>query len=192
MKYIVATVLFVMFSALLVCAQTTKPRKFKHNGKIVTKYDKSRNLTTILLQAYTVKDSESGPSDYVNSVDMLAGFAYEGKEPTGSPAVIELALQITRTRRRSDKTTIPDLIAEIDGEELNLGKPRLIEEGNDNFKALNQRFNIFMEKIALLLPKDVFQKISSAKTVKLESGDVRIILRDKHLEALRDLASRIT
>lgn len=191
MKCFTVSIALVVMCAFLVAAQTTPTRKFKHSGKIVTKYDKSKNLTTVVLQSYTITNSASGPMDYVNGVDLLAGFTYEGDKPTGNPQAIEFALDVTRTRQRDDKLNIPDLIAEIDGEQVNLGKPKRIEATRSDFKAYNQQFSSLDEKIAVLLSKDVFQKITSAKKVKLQSGDVKVTLGEKHLEALRDLASRI-
>lgn len=196
MKYFTASIAIVLLLAYLVSAQSTPQRKFKHGGEIVTRYDKATNLTSVLLQSYRLKNSIGGPDEMVNAIDLIAGFTYSGTGMVGNPKAIEFVLEISRLRPRSKKAEIKELTAEIEKQQISLGKPILIgstkEHLEGDIKGLGTlRIDTLKEKLGVLIPVDVFRKLAAAKVVKLESGDVKVTLRDKQLEALRDLASRI-
>lgn len=196
MKYFTASIVIVLLLAFLVNAQSTPPRKFKHGGKIVARYDKATNLTSVLLESYTLKNSANGPFDEVNAIELIAGFTYSGAGAVGNPKVIELVLEISRLKPRSKKAEIKELTAEIEKQLIDLGKPIFIDSTTEHLKEDLQglgtvRIDIYKEKLGVLIPVDVFRKLAAAKTVKLETGDVKVTLRDKQLEAFRDLASRI-
>lgn len=184
MKYIPAAIAIVIFCALLVGAQSIPPRKFKHFGAIVTDYDKEADLTTVLLGIYILNNPSVDPSNHVSRIQLIAGFTYTGMEPLGNPKEIEFAFKITRVNYgRENDSDVPELIAEIEGEQISLGKPVVLKS--------TKKHSIFTEKIGVLIPKDVFLKLINAKKVKLKSGNIKVTLRDNPLEALRDLASRM-
>ena len=188
--------LFLALSLSHAGAQSTPQRKFKHGGKIVTEYDRASNLTTVLLQSYPLKNSAGGPTDPVDAIDLIAGFTYQGNDSIGDPEAVEFVLEIARSRPRGKKEGINELTAEIENQQISLGKPRLLGSANENLSGDIQglgtvRINSLIEKIGVLIPVDVFKRLAAAEQVKLETGDVKVTLRNKQLEALRDLASRI-
>jgi len=50
----------------------------------------------------------------------------------------------------------------------------------------------YVETLAVSLPYDVFVKIANGKTVKMQAGRREFKLKEEHLEALRDIVSRMT
>lgn len=192
MKYFATSIVIVLLCSILVNAQSATPqRKFKHSGKIITNYDKSKNLTTVYLQPYQAAPITVVGKNPGSITAFAAGFKYEGTQSSGNPETIEFVVEITRGDQRVDRLELADLSATVDGEQINLGKLKTLSSKLLDFSVLGSGQSIYTEINGVILTKDALRKLAAGKEVELRTGNIKLKLKDSHLEALRDLASRI-
>ena len=93
---------------------------------------------------------------------------------------------ISRSNARERKfQDYRELIVTVDNEKLALGTPELLDA---------KMFpHIFREVLAMNLPFETFLRIINTKQERVEMllGHIKFELKKEHLEALRDLASRV-
>lgn len=171
---------FALLCASTVIAQDAgPPRKFKHGAKFATRYDKFKDQTTVLFYPMAV----SGTARYLLSSEMLglfAAFTYSGK--TQPASVSEVIIAFTSTSPDWVYLKDRELIALVDGERLPLG-----EAARDS----SVKYGGVEEMLAVTVSYDHLLKLTNARVVEMKLGDREIKLKEKHLEALRDLASRM-
>jgi hypothetical protein len=186
-----ASLISIMFllAATSILAQSSAPkRKFKHRGKIETKYDRFRNQTTVRLEPYYVQGT-APKLDPLAGIEISAGFVYEGQTLTKHPDEVLFGIVSTSAdgfRYDQDR----GLIALVDGERVDLGQMDRVDASYKK-KGIVIPDRYYVEVLAISMKYDVFLKIANAKVVEMQAGRREFKLRDEHLEALRDLASRM-
>jgi len=186
-------------------------RKFKHQARIVSLYDEAKKQTLVETRWFSVSEGITKPRS-VNTLDGLtaagpgdphspyaggretleinAGFAYPGRVPTSTPETVEFHIRVAHRGVPLFKDgEMPELIAVKDGVNISLGKTSLeksktlvrVEEGQMSFEMLFANFT-YPELLRLV----------NAKSVVMKVGQLEFKLVDRELEALRDLASRMT
>jgi hypothetical protein len=183
-------------------------RRFKHNARIISVYDEAKKLTVVRTQWFGVTEGIMNPRSmeagavsindrnnarYAGKRDTLeidVGFAYPGRVLTSTPEAVEFQIRVAyRGVSLFKGGEMPELIAVKDGENISLGKTSLVssktmvevEEGQMSYEWLFARFNY----PGLL-------RFVNAKSVMMKVGQLEFKLVDRDLEALRDLASRMT
>jgi hypothetical protein len=203
MKYIVTSLLVV--SLLLVCSSgatsqgnsnKSPARKFKHNSKVEKIYDKVKNQTTVYLRPMTLRYIKSSVEARVISesktdflpADMLhmtAYFVSPGKVLVRPESVV-----IGFRSQALDQTKYagtPALSIKLDHSFLSLGPVQVTERRIDNLGS-NQ---YVLQSFELPLPYETFRRITNAQKVTVRLASEEFELSSEHLEAFRDLLSRI-
>jgi len=91
-----------------------------------------------------------------------------------------------KTRFDNDRS----LVIDLDDSAVNLGAMELLERRLDpNMELSDHRY--FFESVEMPLPYETFLRITKAAKVKFTLAGAELSLRSEHLEAFRDLVSRI-
>jgi hypothetical protein len=189
--------------ALATIAQTADSSKqwhriFKHNAKFISVYDKVKDQTVVIMEWYGV--SWPSADDLKNSrlclgraqcqLDIQAAFGYSGRSIKSIPASVQFEIRVKHPGMAFFKSTaMPELKAKVDREIISLG-PTSLELGN-TFVDLDVG-QVSYERLSASFTFQGLQRLIEAKTVTMTLGDVRLSLEDRHLEALRDLSSRMS
>jgi hypothetical protein len=207
---------FILLTVISMRAQDSNPpavpkRKFDHRARIISVYDEEKKQTVVKTQWYDVstgmmnprpadipagaftagvRDPRSPVARRRESLEINVGFAYPGRVLTSTPEAVEFHIRVTHQGLPLFKgDEMPELIAVKDGKSISLGKTSLetsktsvmVEEGQMSFEMLFAKFT-YPGLLHLVNTKDVVMK----------AGGLEFKLMDRDLEALRDLASRMT
>ena len=204
---------FILLSVASMWAQDNNPpavpkRTFKHNARIKSVYDEEKKQTVVMTQWFHVSEGIMKPRSLetdpglINdrnydrnarideSLEINVGFAYPGRVLTSTPEAVEFDIRVAHRGVPLFKDgEMPELTAVKDGENISLGKTSLdrskssvmVKEGQMSFEMLFARFNY----PGLL-------RLVNAKSVVMKVGRLEFKLVDRDLEALRDIASRMT
>jgi len=196
---VIFVVLLAIFYSSVSLAQEPKPagitkRKFKHNGEINAHYDPSSNKTTVVLNPYRISVSSTEIPENKEYFTMMCGFTYSGRTLTGGPDTIEFHIISDGTRGwkfDDDKKRI--LSISIDGERIQLGAMTVVRAKHYAYggSPVNYARTGFLEELYTVLTYEAMTKIASGKRVSLNVGQQNIDLKNEHMEALRDLVSRM-
>ena len=153
-----------------------------HGGKIESKYDGISHETVSTLKK--MKVTCAGAKDMLKNtcVNVSASLHCPGVQ---LDYVRYAKLQLIFENKQWDQRHSPedrDLVVVVDTTTLRLGRMRLVSE---NIKTL------MTEVLEATISYDVFKKIASGQTVEMAIGNHRFELRQKNLEALRDLNNRV-
>lgn len=158
-----------------------KKRGYQHQADIITQYDKEKDETKVELKRMSVPPLMN-PREHV--LNLTAYYIYPGKNPTKPPEVVVgfVSLSYNRERKFQDSR---ELTAELDGKQIVLGTPELIDS-----RIMS---NHYKEVLGLYVPFDKFFQLvdNNKETLQMRMGPIAFQLKREHLEALRDLASRI-
>jgi len=204
MKYIVSGLLAA--ALLLVCSPGTlsqvnssnKPpvRKFKHNSKVETIYDKAKNQTTVYLRPMTLRYIKSSieariisesRTDFLpaETLSMTAYFVSPGKVLV-KPEFVVIGFRsqaLDQTKYANDHS----LSIKLDGSSMNLGSLAVTERRID---ALGP-YHYLLVSFELPIPYEQFRRITSAQKVTIRLASEEFELKSEHLEAFRDLLSKV-
>ena len=158
-------------------------RKFKHEGKIQVVYDPSRKQTVVALHPYALVTIDRPPF-LLKAITVVAIFP--GERLTSPPEKVELGV-ISQSRTGYDFDEDNELMAVADGEQVPLG---VLKRFKRNSVGMPPRLH-YREDLSAAIPYDTFLKLIKAKKLSLRAGKKELRLDDEHLEALRDLASRL-
>jgi hypothetical protein len=78
----------------------------------------------------------------------------------------------------------------VDGERISLGKMHL--ERSQTEVEVDEGLQISHEMLFAKITYQGLLRLANAKKVAMKAGQIEFELEDRHLEALRDLASRMT
>jgi hypothetical protein len=179
-------VLLILLCAVSASAQddkegSKKKKGFQHQADIITQYDKEKNETKVELKRMIVSPLMN-PREHV--LNLTAYYVYPGKTPSKPQEVVLgiISLSYNRERKFQDAR---ELTAELDGKQISLGTLELIDS-----RGLATHYK---EVMGLYVPFDTFFHLVDNKkeTLQMRIGTVAFELKRDHLEALRDLASRI-
>ncbi|MDQ3652701.1 MAG: hypothetical protein M3458_20975 [Acidobacteriota bacterium] len=162
---------------------STLQRKFKHEAKIRAQYDEASNKTVVAMWPYVVESNYNDPAE---SIAITAGITFPNKSQTSPPQYVEFGvLSQSSSGWLFDKDRKLEVI--VNSESLPLGEMKLVTA-----RTFNTRRLYYREDLAIPLPYDVLVKIVSSDKVVMRVGRQKLQLRKEHLEALRDLVSRIS
>lgn len=188
------------FYASTSLAQETKPagiikRKFKHHAEIVSRYDPSSDKTMVVLNPYKIPLDVMRITVEPDFFSIMCGFTYKGQTLTGVPDTIEFHIFSDGTggwKFDSDKKRV--LSVTIDGQRIEVGTMSLVKSKHYAFSSspANNGRDGFLEELYIPLTYEGMVKIASGRGVLLRIGQQKIKLEGEQMEALRDLASRMT
>jgi hypothetical protein len=182
--------IMMLVCACLLQAQDGKKEGEKKNNNISTKYNKSKNLTTVTLKSMALKEAsgERAQTGYQQRIqmDMDAFFTYPGEKVEKPVENVTLRFRATSNLfnfARAQQVSIV-LDEKVEGRE---GK--VLKLGDTDYKS-NQNISIFEEFLTIGIPADTLAKIGEAKTVDIFLGGYGYSLKEKQIADLRDFASR--
>lgn len=191
MKYVAFSVsCLLLFSSQLysVPAITAEPAvavvngSSNHGGKIESKYDGLNHETISTLRKMKVTCA-GGKNMFKDAcVSISASLHCPGIQLN---YVRYAKVQLIFETKQWDQRRAPeerDLVVVADATTLRLGRMRLVSQSIDT---------LLTEVFEATIPYDVFKKIVSGQVVEMAVGKSRFELRQKNLEALRDLNNRV-
>lgn len=164
----------------------------KKNDNISTKYNKSKNLTTVTMKsmALTENPQDRPPAGYSLKVqmDMDAFFTYPGEK-------VEKPVEAATLRFHSSASNYifarPQQISVVLDEKEASGKGRILKLGDTDYKN-DLKFNsLYEEFMTIQIPADALAAIGNAKTVSIYVGGYSYILKEKQIADIREMASRM-
>lgn len=180
--------------ATLGLAQSASPppqRVFAHTGNIETSYDQVKDLTTVRLHPMQVYGEPLASRNYVGADEarFYASFTYTGRILSAQPKRVLLSLISTTEDWKYTDFRKP--MAIVDGRRLKLGPLEQIPSITVNAPVNSSSDDHIRQEIAISVPYQTFLRMAQGKKVRIRMGPRELKLEPDHLEALRDLASRI-
>lgn len=180
--------------AMLGLAQPANPtpqRVFAHDAKIETNYDQVKDITTVRLNPMQVYGEPLASRNYVGGDEarFYASFTYAGRTLNGQPKRVLFSLISTAADWKY--TDFRKLTAVVDGKGLKLGPLEHVPSFTVNAPANANSDDYIRQEIAVSLPYETFLRIAQGRKVRIRMGPREFKLEEHHLEALRELASRI-
>lgn len=203
MKYFLITLSLTLIFSAPALAQgnaPTKPpiRKFKHKSKVEIIYDKAKDMTTTYLRPMTLRYVKSsiearvmneGRVDYLPSeiLYLTAYFNLPGKAKAKPQAIVIgfRSTAIDKTPYTNDLT----LSVNLDGS-IFLGTMTITEHRIDERMSAGP-LRYVVESLELSVPYETFLRITKTQKAKMILAGKELDLESEHLEAFRDLISRI-
>ena len=198
-----AFVSLLLLSAISILAQskdssTAAKRKFKHDAEFVSSYDKSKDQTAVVMQLYDVewptgvdifkRGTWIDRQDY--RLDIQAAFVYSGRVITKPSTSLQFEIRVKHPGKASFiKSSMPELIADVDQDSISLGPTTLVS--SKTFVPTDRPSQLSYEQVSAHFTYEGLIRLTNAKLVKMKVGDVEFTLKEYHLEALRDLGSRM-
>lgn len=154
----------------------------KHGGKIEVKYDGFSHETVLSLRKMRIscagiKDTFKGAC-----VSMMVSLHCRGIQAVH---VNYVTLQLVfETKEWDQRHPIDqrDLSVVVNNETMRLGQMKLVGQSVDDNMT---------ETLGIEFPYEAFKKITQAQFVEMQVGQSRFSLREKNLDALRDLNARV-
>lgn len=169
-------------------------RKFNHRAEIVSVYEKDKDHTSVVMQWYSVSEEAEEPVLFSRTrpanVRIWAGFGYPGRVLKSTPPAVELRIGTEHEGESYFKGgEMPELVAVVDGEPVSLGKTVLLR--SKTTVGVVGPGQITIETLAATFTYQGLVRLADSKKVVMKVGRLVLELKDRHLEALRDLASRM-
>jgi hypothetical protein len=197
---VVGLVSLALMTVMATNAQTDKPtpipqRKFNHRAEIDTVYDKATDRTSVVMQWYRITEEPKEPVLFSQTeplrIGIRAGFGYPGRVLKSTPAAIEFDIGLEREGGPLFKgKEPPELIAVLDGERISLGKT-LLKASGTSVDVYGRPRQLSYDTLEATFTYEGLLRLANARKVEMKIGGVEFELKDRHLEALRDLASRM-
>lgn len=192
-------------------APTPVVRQFKC-GKVTASYDKSSDKTTVQLSprlifgtlntgvGTAITSEPPRPTKRPGEPPEIRGpakgllmqifFTYPGKSPSVPRTV---AFLFTSQDSSPRYNTHRNLVAEIDGEKVDLGQADLVQTREENYslqKILSGGEQYVKEIFGIAAPYEAFMRMSRAKKLKLKLNKTDISFNSCNIEALQNLVSQ--
>ena len=166
-------------------------------AEIISVYDKSKDQTAVMMQWYGVEwpagldiyNRASAVEREKYKLDIQAAFAYPGRVLKETPQTVQLELLVNHPGKAFfTNTAMPELIARVDGEAISFGRTSLVKTKTfvdvDHGQLSYEHLSAYFSYAGLV-------RLTKAKKVTMKLGEVAFELEERHLEALRDMASRM-
>jgi hypothetical protein len=154
----------------------------KHGGKIEVKYDGFTHETVMSLRKMRISCAGIKDTFKEACVSMMVNLHCRG---TQANYVNYVTLQLvfeTKEWDRGHPVDQRELSVVANNETMRLGQMKLIGQSVDDGLT---------ETLGITFPYDAFKKIIQAQFVEMQVGQSRFALREKNLDALRDLSNRV-
>jgi hypothetical protein len=171
---------------------------FKHHAEIVSVYDKAKDETAVVMHWYRV--SWPSGTDIYNrgtavdqaryELSIQAAFSYPGRSIKTIPANIQFEVRVWHPGKSFFRTqAMPELTANVNREQISLGRILLVK--TKTFVDIDNG-RVSIEHVSAFFTYQGLRRLIEANEVTMSAGDLTFSLKDHHLEALRDLASRMS
>lgn len=163
-------------------SRAAQSKAISHGGKIETTYDGFSHETVMSLQKMRI--SCSGIKDTFKDacVSMVVSLHCRGVQAFHVNYVTLQLIFETKAWDQRHAINQRQLSVVVNNETLRLGEMKLISQ---------QTGDSMTETLAITFPYDIFKQIAAAQFAEMQVGPSRFLLRNKNLEALRDLNGRV-
>lgn len=156
--------------------------EIKHGGKIEVKYDGFNHETVMSLRKMRIscagiKDTFKGAC-----VSMMVSLHCRGTQAFHVNYVTLQLVFETKAWDQGHPLGQRDLAVVVNNETMRLGQMQLVSQSVDDSLT---------ETLGITFPYEAFKKITQAQFVEMQVGRSRFALREKNLDALRDLGNRV-
>jgi len=180
----------ILLAATLCASQNTNSNSApkpdaKTNSHIKTKYNQSKNETTVTLKTLALSNSmnrEFTRESEFGNLDLDVSFTYQGKQP--SKAVENATFKFKGTSKNQFWQKSQNLVAVIDDTSG-------VVLGPTSYSSTSQTF-YFEENMSISIPYAAMQRITSARTLAFQLGTRNIRVTDEQLNDLRAMAALMT
>jgi hypothetical protein len=174
--------LLLLQVSLMSPTTTVAQSRLNHGGKIETTYDGFSHETVMSLQKMPV--SCNGIKDTFKDacVSLMVSLHCPGIQANHVNYVMLQLMFKTKAWDQRHPMDQRDLSVVVNNETLRLGRMQLIGQNVDDNMT---------ETLGITFPYEAFKKIAAAQFVEVQVGPSRFMLRNKNLEALRDLNNRV-
>lgn len=185
-SYVSYCALILLLLVLSVCPDSAstaaQSAAASHGGKIASTYDGFNHETVMSLQKMRISCNGIKNTFKDACVSMMVSLHCRGVQAFH---VNYVTLQLMFETKAWDQRHAIDqrqLSVVVNNETLRLGQMKLISQDvGDNMT----------ETLGITLPYEAFKKIAGAQFAEVQVGPSRFMLRNKNLEALRDLNGRV-
>lgn len=157
-------------------------REEKHGGKIEVKYDGFNHETVLSLRKMRISCAGIKDTFKAACVSMVVSLHCRG---TQAFHVNYVTLQLVFETKAWDQRHPLDqrhLSVVVNNETMRLGQMNLVSQSVDENMT---------ETLGITFPYEAFKKITQGQFVEMQVGHSRFALREKNLDALRDLNARV-
>jgi hypothetical protein len=179
-KLWIATLILLGVS-ITAAAQPSSPAG-KPNPHIKSKFNKSKNVTTVTLKTLSLSNSmnrEFTRESEAGQLELDVSFSYPGEQLTKPAAEASLTFKSTQKNQIWQKGQ--NVVAIVNDETA-------LVIGQSNYKSNSQTF-YFEELMTVSIPYETMKKIAEAKTLRFQLGTRNISIKDDQLQDLRDLVA---
>lgn len=176
----------ILLTVFLICTSfaAQKDRKLKHT---VIEYDKFKDTTFVRVKpmsigSYTFQAIAGG-------LEISAMFSSKGQKITKPETISLNIISISNGFKHFDERA-RKLIVLADGEQFDLGAMQIEDMGRG--PSFSRYSGGLVEVMSVSVPQESFAKIANAKKVEMQLGSKEFSLKNKHLDALRELLNLIT
>lgn len=196
--------LLLLFLSLNCFPQDSSPKtsrlKFKHKSKVETIYDKEKNQTTTYLRPMTLLSKESSieaiminegkRTRYLPAETILVtAYIVSPGKVLVKPEFVIIAFR-SSTLEKAKFTSDQSLTVTLDDVAMDLGNMTIMEHRlDDRMQVPGHQY--MLESLELPVSYETFLKVTQAKKVKIRLARETFELQNDHLEAFRDLLSRV-
>ena len=173
-------------------------RNYKYEGKVISTYEKEKDLTVVLIQLMPIKEGQDPNYDFElrgsgdwprfgmpERLDFSIYFSYPGRTLATPEQVLIGFLYVAFDPQSYESHS---LTAKIDGEEVDFGTMRVLRRREIYARGAYKPYTgVHLETS---IPYETLLRMANARKVKMKLGKVRFDLNKDHMEAIRDLASR--
>jgi hypothetical protein len=170
---------------------TTPQRILRYSEEIETSYDQIKGITTVRLNPMQVYGEPHTSSKYIGGDEarFSASFTYLGRRLRVQPKTVLFSL--ISTSEDWKYSDFRKLTALVDGKRLNLGPLEHVPSFTVSASANPKSDDYISQWIYISLTYKTFLRIANGKKVQIRMGPREFKLERNHLEALRQLATRM-
>ena len=157
-------------------------RELNHGGKIETRYDGFNHETVMSLRKMRISCAGIKDTFKDGCVSMMVSLHCRGVQAYHVDYVTLHLMFETNAWDQRHPAGQRDLSVVVNNDTLRIGQMQLISQSVDDKMT---------ETLGLTFPYEAFKKITQAQFVEMQVGNTRFALREKNLDALRDLNNRV-
>ena len=161
--------------------------------RLSSKYDKSKNLTTVRLKQFTIttlaQEKQNTPNIPLHQMDLEMWYSFSGQKQTTSIEDVVFRFHAVASNYvfSSGQQVITALDRGIRGHD------RAISLGTTDYKSVSPKFNsVYEEFMQVKIPSEALSLMAKAKNVEIFVGPVGYKLTEKQFEALQEMAASLS
>lgn len=172
-------------------AESADSRKPK-SSRLSSKYDKSKNLTTVRIKQFTIttlaQEKQNTPNIPLHQMGLEIWYSFSGQKQT--IPIEDVVFRFHAVASNYVFSRGQQVITALDRDVK--GQDRAISLGMTDYKSEPPKFNsVYEEFMEVKIPAEALSRMAKAKTVEIFVGPVGYMLTEKQFEILQEIATNI-